>query len=106
MPSLPRDPKEHNLQDDINHHLANISITTQPVLITGVNRKANVGNFETVDVYAGLAIPLGLDLDGNFELLAEIVEKAAIYGFALTSKEVAERYQTIKNSTAPLPPPD
>ncbi len=105
MPKIARDDNERSLSEDMTPHFANISITTKPVLITGVNRKANVGNFETVDVYAGLAIPIDIDITDNMELLAEMVEQAANYGFALTSKEVADRYHKIKSMVASEDPP-
>lgn len=97
MPKIPHDDKERNLSEDIQSHLSNITITTKPVFIAGVNRKANVGNFETVDVYAGVALPLDVD-PSNTEELTKAIEEAASLGFAMVSKEAGDRYGLIKGS--------
>ncbi len=75
-----------------------ISISTNPVFICGVNRKINIGNFENIDVYAGVTIPLvGLD-PSDRESLAEAVKQAAADGFSMVSRETGERYMIIKES--------
>ena len=76
--------------------MQNISITTDPVVITAVQRKANIGNFETIDVYAAVAMPLRGALDGDTlnEALATAFEK----GFSLVATETASRYHKIKES--------
>lgn len=75
-----------------------ISISTNPVFICGVNRKINIGNFENIDVYAGITLPLGdVSLDDK-QALQDAIEAAAAYGFSLVSKETGERYSLIKES--------
>jgi len=75
-----------------------LNISTNPVFICGVNRKINIGNFENIDVYAGITLPLhGVSLDDR-EALQSAVEEAAAYGFGLVSKETGERYLLIKES--------
>lgn len=77
---------------------AEIALSSSPIFICGVNRKINIGNFENVDVYAGITLPLnGVSLDDK-EALAEAVKNAAAYGFSLVSKETGERYSLIKES--------
>jgi hypothetical protein len=63
-----------------------ITISTSPVLICGVNRKVNIGNFENVDVYAGITIPLDGINPLDREAFSEAVKDAAAYGFSLVSK--------------------
>ncbi len=75
-----------------------ITVSTNPVFICGVNRKINIGNFENIDVYAGITIPL-TDVDpSDRDALAEAVKQAAADGFAIVSKETGERYSIIKDS--------
>ena len=74
-----------------------ISISTNPVFICGVNRKVNIGNFENIDIYAGITIPLPNIDPADKEALSEAVKEAAAYGFSLVSKETGERYVLIKD---------
>jgi hypothetical protein len=69
-----------------------------PVLICGVNRKVNIGNFENVDVYAAISLPLNSVSIEDQEALSEMVQEAAAYGFGLVSRETGERYQLIKEN--------
>jgi hypothetical protein len=75
-----------------------VTISTNPVFICGVNRKINIGNFENIDVYAGVTIPL-VNIDpSDKEALSEAIKEAAADGFALVSRETGERYTLIKES--------
>jgi hypothetical protein len=75
-----------------------VTISTNPVFICGVNRKVNIGNFENIDVYAGVTIPL-VNIDpSDKEALSEAIKEAAADGFALVSRETGERYTLIKDS--------
>jgi hypothetical protein len=98
MPKISKDEGEHTLADDLAPHVASIALTTKPVMVCGVNRKVNIGNFETVDVYAGISIPMDVD-PTNAEALQAALEDAARLGFAMVSKEASERYWLIKNMT-------
>lgn len=68
-------------------------------LVCGVNRKVNVGNYETVDVYCSITLPIP-NINGlmSAEELKPIIEDAAMTGFSLVSREVNDRYNLIKNS--------
>jgi len=77
---------------------AEISVSTNPVLICGVNRKVNIGNFENIDVYAGICLPINTASLEDKEALREAIQEAAAYGFALVSKETGDRYSLIKDS--------
>jgi hypothetical protein len=75
-----------------------LSISAIPVFVCGVNRKINIGNFENIDIYAGISLPLNnVSLDDK-ESMAKAIEEAAAYGFSLVSKETGDRYTLIKES--------
>lgn len=95
MPKIPADQQQQGgVRDTVERLAGSLAVTTEPVFVCGVQRKVNIGNFETIDVYAGLALPLGAVVD---EALREAVHQAAEVGFALTSEETAERYTFIKD---------
>lgn len=73
-----------------------VALTTDPVVITAVQRKANIGNFETIDVYAAVAMPLRGALDGQD--LNDALTAAFEQGFSLVATETATRYHKIKES--------
>lgn len=102
MPKINKTAQEQSSDSPLDSMVSTIggslSITTNPVLICGVNRKINIGNFENIDVYAGLALPMeNVDLSDK-EALREAIQEAAAYGFALVSKETGDRYSIIKES--------
>lgn len=72
-----------------------ISHSFTPVFVCGVNRKINTGNFENIDIYAGITLPLDTD-PWDVEAIKEAVAEAAELGFALTSTETGDRYSLIK----------
>lgn len=69
----------------------------EPIIFAGVNRKVNIGNFETIDVYAGTAMPASLAAELSEEL-AQTLAKAVDNGFAFASKETYKRYDAIKSA--------
>jgi hypothetical protein len=98
------------LAENVEASLANIAITTSPVVICGVNRKVNIGNWENIDIYCGIALPINDGSTENMEELKASIEQAAAYGFTLTSTETYDRYKLIKdaqrsNQNAPESPP-
>jgi|688.fasta_scaffold1960889_1 hypothetical protein len=102
MPNISKNAKEQTqnspLTETIEQSLASISVSTVPVFICGVNRKANIGNFENIDVYSGLALPLTGESFDDLESLHEAIQKAAEVGFAITSSETFQRYSLIKDA--------
>ena len=102
MPKINKSAQEQSTDSPLDQMVSaiggEISITTNPVLICGVNRKVNIGNFENIDVYAGIALPLVNHSVEEMEALTEAVQNAAAYGFALVSKETGDRYSLIKES--------
>lgn len=102
MPKISKSAMEQDLDSPIastiEEALGSISISTVPVFICGVNRKVNIGNYENIDVYAGIALPLDGVSSGDKEALSAAIQEAAAYGFSLVSKETGERYYLIKES--------
>lgn len=102
MPKINKSAQEQSTDSPLDQVVstigADIAITTSPVLICGVNRKINIGNFENIDVYAGIALPMPNQSLDNMEELSNAVQEAAAYGFSLVSKETGERYLLIKES--------
>jgi hypothetical protein len=102
MPKITKNAFEETNGSPIDQAVSNmagqISLSSSPIFICGVNRKINIGNFENVDVYAGITIPLdGID-PMDREAFSEAVKDAAAYGFSLVSKETGERYTLIKEA--------
>lgn len=102
MPKISKNALEQSIDSPIeqvvNLMAQEISISTNPVFICGVNRKINIGNFENIDVYAGITIPLA-DVDpSDRQALSEAIQAAAADGFAMVSRETGERYTLIKES--------
>jgi hypothetical protein len=101
MPKINKSAHEESMGSPIDQVVnlmsGEISISTSPVFICGVNRKVNIGNFENVDIYAGITIPMANVDPADKEALAEAVANAAAYGFSLVSKETGERYMLIKD---------
>lgn len=102
MPKISKTAMEQSIDSPIDQVVnilsSEVSVSTNPVFICGVNRKINIGNFENIDVYAGVTLPLhDVSLEDKEEL-TKALEDAAAYGFSLVSKETGERYQLIKDS--------
>lgn len=89
---------EDALDKKLEPFIGELTVATKPVVITGVQRKINIGNYETIDVYCAVSMPQG-DIDPtDKEALEKMVREAAEIGFAATSKEVSDRYAFIKES--------
>jgi hypothetical protein len=78
--------------------MQNITITTNPVVITAVQRKANIGNFETIDIYMGVAMPQSLLDVTDAASMEKALTEAAEFGFSVAAKETGKRYHVIKDS--------
>lgn len=71
---------------------------SQLSIIAAVQRKANVGNYETIDLYMAVALPVK-DVDtADKESLTEALNEAAAYAFNVAAKETGDRYVAIKES--------
>lgn len=99
MTKLNPDPVDQGktpMERSIEEALPAMVLTTTPVLIAGVNRKVNIGNFENVDVYCGISLPMvGASLD-DLETLQKMCEDTAELGFGIVSEATGSRYTQIK----------
>lgn len=68
-----------------------------PMMLCGVNRKINTGNFENIDVYCAISVPIMLIPEMDEEAFQVAVERAAEIGFGLASRETGQRYQLVKD---------
>lgn len=92
------DKTNDDLGQKLTPMMSNLTITTNPVVICGVQRKANIGDFETIDAYCAVALPLGEVSLVDQDALGEAIKEAAAYGFHVTSSETLDRYKIIKES--------
>jgi hypothetical protein len=67
-----------------------------PMLLAGVNRKINTGNFENIDVYCAISVPIMLVPGQDLEAFKQAVVEAAEIGFGIASRETGGRYAKIK----------
>lgn len=101
MPKVSQNAFEQSTGSPISEAVSSnpsMTISSTPVLVCGVNRKVNIGNFENIDIYAGISLPLGGVSIEDKEALAKAIEEAAAYGFSLVSKETGDRYSLIKEA--------
>ena len=102
MPNISKNGKDQTqnsaISEAIEQTLSSISVTTVPVFICGVNRKANIGNFENIDIYSGLALPLTWESIQDLDSLHEAITKSAELVFEITSSETFQRYSLIKDA--------
>lgn len=84
------------IAETIERVAANLSVTTDPVVIVGVNRKVNIGNYENIDVYTGLALPVPGASVERMDQLREMVEQVADEGIKIAAGETYKRYVSIK----------
>ena len=69
-----------------------------PMVVCGVNRKVNTGNFENIDVYCGVAVPVTEFPQDDIELFKSAITEAADLGFGIVSKETGDKYTKIKET--------
>jgi len=81
--------------------LPNIVVSGVPILTSGINRKINIGNYENIDVFAAISLPLPETSLEEVEALKEIVAMAAELGFSMMAKEINARYAAIKELQSP-----
>ena len=100
MPGLNKNATDQTNDHMVEHEtetLKEVNIhATSPVFICGVNRRLNTGNFEHVDIYAGISLPLVGILPEDIETLKKSVQDAAELGFGIASTEAGKRYNDLK----------
>jgi hypothetical protein len=67
-----------------------------PIMICGVNRKINTGNFENIDVFSGIGVPIMAFPAEDLEAFKESAMAAADLGFSITSTATGSRYNQLK----------
>ena len=67
-----------------------------PRVHCGVQRKINIGNFESIDVYCAASIPVEIEDLSNMEEVHAKLTAAMEEMIAVTSKETADKYNLIK----------
>ena len=69
-----------------------------PVVTTGINRKINTGNYENIDVFMGVSLPVFMMpvTPEDYEKFKEAVTQAAKEGFLEASRNTGDRYNMIK----------
>jgi hypothetical protein len=80
----------------VEAHAPTVMNAGYPMVLCGVQRKINTGNFENIDVYCAVSIPL-FCLPDDAETFFAAVRAAAELGFTLSSQETGERYNVVKN---------
>ena len=97
MPTTSKDAVQQtdpgSLADTIEKTVHSTHAIQEPMVYCGVNRKVNIGNYENVDVYCGVSVPLSQVNDPS---LSDKISEAVTYGFSVASKETFERYMAIK----------
>ncbi len=86
---------KNNLGDEIEATLKQY-VKGAGLVYTGVQRKVNTGNYENIDVYLGLALPIDLHEALDEEKLGQVLHHIALYGFGVAATETAEKYNIIK----------
>jgi len=101
MPGLNKTATDHSTEHMVDHEtstLENIAThASSPVFICGVNRRLNVGNYEHVDIYAGVSLPVVGIAPDDIETLKKAIEDAAELAFGLASGETGKRYHELKD---------
>jgi hypothetical protein len=103
MPKISKTAMDQSIDSPLDQVVTNLSseilsTSSAPIFICGVNRKINIGNYENIDVYAGITLPLeGMSYEDK-DSLKEAIRDAAAYAFSLMAKETGERYNLIKES--------
>lgn len=67
-----------------------------PMMICGVTRKINIGDYENIDVFNAIAVPIMEFPQDDLDAFKQAAMDAAELGFAITSGETGKRYNTIK----------
>lgn len=100
MPKVAQSTEEQSrntmAEQSLTELLKNASVNI-PTVVCGVNRKINTGNFENIDVFFAVSVPVMAFPTEDMEAFKEAVAAAAEEGFLLASKETGDRYSKIKD---------
>lgn len=102
MPKLSKtageETRDQLIAEEMKAIIPTIAVTPTVMVTTGVNRKVNIGNFETVDVYTAVTLPVPEVSIADLESLKQAVREGTELGFAMASRETGERYDLIKKA--------
>lgn len=103
MPKVPNSTNEEALnlspQQMFEEAVKNGNIhMSLPVVTTGINRKINTGNYENIDVFMAVSLPVFQmpTTPEELEKFKEAVSEAAKEGFLEASRNTGDRYNMIK----------
>ncbi len=97
MPTKNKNANEqttNNFNDETNEVLTKAIVNNSVYVSCGVNRRVNLGNFEHLDIYAGVAMPI----DADVEQITNDISDAIAQAMRIASLETNERYQAIKQA--------
>jgi len=83
-----------NFNDRTDDVLLGAAVSRTPFVSVGVNRRINIGNYEHLDIYAGVAVPVGADM----EEIKDDVSNSIADAMRVVSTETNNRYQMIKDA--------
>ena len=73
-------------------------VSQKPVVIAGVQRKINIGNFENIDVYAAVAMPVDVDLEMDVDSINAVLAQKLDEMIMITSAKTGEKYNVVKDT--------
>lgn len=97
MPTKNKNANEqttNNFNDETNEILTKAIVNNSVYVSCGVNRRVNLGNFEHLDIYAGVAMPI----DADVKDITNDISNAIAEAMRIASLETNERYQAIKQA--------
>lgn len=97
-----QDQERESVMEKTNQALTHVK-RTESTLVCGVGRKINVGDFENIDVYSSITLPLDLEGVADLDDLKSIIEEVAEHAFEVVSKETGQRYRLIKEKMRAAP---
>ncbi len=79
-----------------NENLFSFIKNTETTITAGVNRKVNIGNYENIDLYSSITLPIDIGKATDMEELKSLLKEAYAEAFSITSRETNDRMQLIK----------
>ena len=100
MVSINSGPSDVNkdLQGQVDAILPEAMVAQRPVVIAGVQRKINIGNFENIDVYAAVAMPVDVDVTIDTDALNAVLSEKLDNLIMITSAKTGEKYNLVKDN--------
>ena len=90
--------KSNDLSDQVIQLFQGIERSVQPVVIAGVQRKINIGNFENIDVYCAASMPVDIAHCTSEEEIAALIDSKMDDLIHIASKKTGEKYMQVKNA--------